>query len=102
MIHDSEIEALAAGMAPFVRDCIAEATAPLIARIAELEARPAMKYEGVWDERKVYRVGDFVTKGGSMWHCFDTNTGVLPGSNSDVWKLAVRAGKDGKDARNGR
>lgn len=99
MLTRNEIAALAKGMVPFVREVIAEATAPLIARIAELEQRPGMKYEGVWDERAVYRVGDFVTKGGSMWHCFDTNTGVLPGSNSDVWKLAVRAGKDGKDIR---
>ena len=35
-----------------------------------------MKYEGVWDAEKVYRVGDFVTDGGSLWHCSDTNIGA--------------------------
>jgi chitodextrinase len=58
-----------------------------------------MKYEGVWDAQKVYRVGDFVTKGGSLWHCSDTNTGVMPGSNSDTWKLAVKHGKDVRERR---
>jgi len=60
-------------------------------RVAELEARPAMKYEGVSDAEKVYRVGDFVTDGGSLWHCSDTNIGVRPGS-SDAWRLAVKRG----------
>ena len=42
-MHDSEIDALAKGMVPFVREVVTEATAPLIARIAELEARPTEK-----------------------------------------------------------
>ena len=37
---EQEISALAKGMVPFVREVIAEATAPLTARIAEFEARP--------------------------------------------------------------
>lgn len=42
-MNRSEIAALAEGMVPFVRECVSEATAPLTARIAELEARPAEK-----------------------------------------------------------
>jgi hypothetical protein len=49
------------------------------------------KYEGVWDAEKVYCVADFVTDGGSLWHCSDTNIGVRPGS-SDAWRLAVKRG----------
>lgn len=39
----SQIAALAKGLVPFVREVVAEAVAPLIARIAELEARPIEK-----------------------------------------------------------
>jgi hypothetical protein len=41
----SEIAALAKGLVPFVREAIAAEVAPLIARIAELEARPVEKGE---------------------------------------------------------
>jgi hypothetical protein len=43
MMHDSEIDALAKGMVPFVREVVAEAVAPLTARLAALEARPVEK-----------------------------------------------------------
>jgi Collagen triple helix repeat (20 copies) len=39
----SEIAALAKGVVPYVRDVVAEALAPLVVRIAELEARPREK-----------------------------------------------------------
>ena len=66
--------------------------------IAELRSRPTMKYCGVWDDQKVYIVGDFVTDGGSLWHCSDANCGVRPGS-SDAWQLAVKKGRDGRDGK---
>jgi hypothetical protein len=37
------IAALAKGLAPFVRECVAEAVAPLTARLTELESRPIEK-----------------------------------------------------------
>ena len=37
------ITALAKGMVPFVRECVAEAVAPFAARLAEIEARPCEK-----------------------------------------------------------
>jgi hypothetical protein len=43
MMDDAEITALAQGMVPFVREVVTEAMAPLVARIAELEARPIEK-----------------------------------------------------------
>jgi hypothetical protein len=70
-------------------------------RIAELETRPTMKYEGVWDEQKVYRIGDFCTDGGSMFCCRESNVGARPGS-SDAWQLAVKKGRDGRDVRGSR
>jgi hypothetical protein len=42
---EQEISALAKGMVPFVRQCVAEAITPLAARLAEIEARPVEKGE---------------------------------------------------------
>lgn len=44
-MNQSEIQALAKGMVPFVRECVTEAVAPLVAKIAELEAREPLKGE---------------------------------------------------------
>ena len=44
-MHDSEIDALAKGMVPFVREVVTEARAPLMAHLAEVEARPVEKGE---------------------------------------------------------
>ena len=42
-MDDNDITKLAKGMVPFVREVVTDATAPLIARLAELEARPIEK-----------------------------------------------------------
>jgi hypothetical protein len=68
-------------------------------RILELEQRPTMEYCGVWEVGETYYVGDFVTDAGSMWACEKANAGVRPGSKADVWTLAVKHGRDGKDRR---
>ena len=38
-MDDNELDALAKGMVPFVRECVTEATTPLAVRVVELEAR---------------------------------------------------------------
>jgi hypothetical protein len=43
MMDERMITALAKGMAPFVRECVADAVAPFVARLAEIEARPHEK-----------------------------------------------------------
>jgi hypothetical protein len=65
--------------------------------LAELKARPSMKYCGVWDPEKTYGIGDFVTDDGSIWHCEVQCTGVRPPSST--WMLACKRGKDGRDKR---
>lgn len=42
---DQEISALAKGLAPFVRQCVAEAITPLTTRLTQAEARPIEKGE---------------------------------------------------------
>jgi hypothetical protein len=92
-LGETEIMALAKALVPFLKKQIADATAPLLARIAELEARPQMAYEGVWDATKAYTAGSFVTHQGSLWFAEDTSLGVRPGAGSSAWKLAVKRGK---------
>lgn len=57
---------------------------------------PTPAYCGVFKEGSEYRPGDFVTWGGSLWHC-DKQTISKP--DGDDWTLAVRRGRDGKDAK---
>jgi hypothetical protein len=66
-------------------------------RIAELEARPTVKYLGVYRENKAYGSGSMVTAAGGIWHA-NRATCDRPGS-SDAWTLACKRGADGKDAR---
>jgi hypothetical protein len=56
------------------------------------------RYCGVYDEHKSYSAGDRVTCKGSEWHCH-TPTSARPGDGATGWTLAVKCGRDGKDAR---
>ena len=66
-------------------------------RIAELEQRSPMSYRGVWTPGKMHDRGDMVTHRGSVWHC-DVKTDLPPGDGNTMWTLAVKRGRDGKDA----
>src|SRR6185436_5205269 len=54
-------------------------------------------YCGVHVAGKTYDVGDLVTDHGSLFYCNRTTTG-RPAASPD-WKLMVKRGQDGKDAR---
>jgi hypothetical protein len=84
-LGDGDLAALAQGLVPWVREVLADATAPLIARLDELEAT-ATRYEGVWDEQRVFHPNMMVTYGGNLWICEEVNSNVRPGQ-SDVWRL---------------
>ena len=81
----------------------ADRTAALERRLAELEARLAqvetkgIEYRGVWSQGTLYKRGDFVTRAGCMWAA-NCETYSKPGESAD-WQLAVKSGKDAKDAR---
>jgi hypothetical protein len=65
--------------------------------VAALERLKSFFYRGTWDASEEYDEGDFCTDRGSLWTCL-APTRSRPGSNSD-WQLAVKRGKNGKDAR---
>jgi hypothetical protein len=57
---------------------------------------PVPVYRDVFKDGEEYQRGDLVTWGGSLWHC-DAPTKSKPGT--DDWTLAVKRGRDGKDAK---
>lgn len=58
---------------------------------------PALLDRGVYREATAYQRGDCVTWGGSMWIA-QKDTDAKPGEG-DGWRLAVKRGRDGKDAK---
>lgn len=144
-----DVEALSTMIADVIAEEVCKATAPLQAKISELEARelregppgekgedgkdgapgfdledfdiepidertiemrfqqgdtvhsfelkfPVMIDRGVWKEG-AYERGDAVTWAGSLWVA-QKDTETKPGTD-DGWRLAVKRGRDGKDAR---
>jgi hypothetical protein len=57
----------------------------------------AWTYLGTHVAGKTYDAGDLVTDHGSLFYCTRMTTG-RPGASQD-WKLMVKRGQDGKDAR---
>jgi len=55
------------------------------------------EYVGVFKESGAYEPGDMVSWAGSTWHC-DEPKGLKPGVADSGWTLAVKKGRDGKDA----
>ena len=83
-------------VAMFVDHEIKKRMEPLEKKIVELEALPKLRYCGTWSDDKTYAEGNFVTHGGSVWHCNAKSTARMPG-NSDDWVLAVKHGRDARE-----
>jgi hypothetical protein len=65
----------------------------VIPRIEALEAQQhELGYKGVWRDGNVYQRGNFVTDGGSLWHCDGEAVTSRPGTNGYDWRLAVKRG----------
>lgn len=54
-------------------------------------------YKGVYEQDESYEPDDMVTFGGSVWVA-GAETKSKPGTD-DTWKLAVKKGRDGRDAK---
>jgi hypothetical protein len=84
----------------FLRKAIDAATAPLEARIAELEQRPiGLDYKGVYVKGRSYSKNMGVSHAGSIWVAVREYPEKEPGQPHSGWRLAVKRGTDGKDAR---
>lgn len=54
------------------------------------------KFVGAHEPEMKYVTGNFVVKGGSLWHC-RADTKINPGE-TDCWVLVAKRGNDGRDA----
>jgi hypothetical protein len=57
---------------------------------------PVPVYRGVFKEGQAYQRGDMVTWGGSLFHA---DKATLAKPESEDWRLCVKKGRDGKDAK---
>jgi hypothetical protein len=54
------------------------------------------RFVGAHKPEMKYHTGNFVVKGGSLWHC-RADTKMAPGE-TDCWVLVAKRGADGRDA----
>jgi hypothetical protein len=72
--------------------------AALEQRLTELERCP-LDWKGVWSPDTHYTARSLVTHNGSVFYAQSkVAKGVMPGEG-EGWKLIVKRGRDGKDAR---
>jgi hypothetical protein len=72
----------------------------IVTPAGQLHFKGVPQFCGVWATGARYEPGDLVTWQGSQWHC-NAATGDRPGGGSAAWTLAVKCGRDGKDAPSG-
>jgi hypothetical protein len=59
-------------------------------KVADLEAKPSMRYRGIWDESEIYAKGDVTTLAGGAWVAV-SNPIDRPGKPDSGWQLAVKS-----------
>jgi hypothetical protein len=68
---------------------VAGVVKPLEKRVSELEARPELRYIGVWSKDEQYVEGNCVTHDGNVFVCVAPKTKAKPGPSA-AWRLAVK------------
>jgi hypothetical protein len=66
-------------------------------RVVELEQKP-LGFKGFWSGEEQYDKGAITSFHGGLWMAVEPSIGRKPGENSH-WRLVVKKGRDGKDAR---
>jgi hypothetical protein len=71
----------------------------LVEQVAvRMKALRPLIYRGAYKPGEKYVRGNFISYGGSLWHC-NSPTDERPGGGGEAWTLAVKRGRDGKDSR---
>jgi hypothetical protein len=68
-LHDAELAAIVNGLVPGIREQLTGDLAALADRITALEAKPSVRFRGVWRPDKTYTKGDAAVRSGSLWIC---------------------------------
>jgi hypothetical protein len=93
-VKESDVRALMKGLAPVLRDYLADCLAPIFKRLEELETK-GLAYAGTWQRAQSYKRGSVVTHDGAAWVALrDTGEGARPGSDLDAWQLMVKSGRN--------
>ena len=87
---DAALESICAMIGKACRELV---VAPLVARIAELEAR---EWVGVWTAGKSYPKNAIVTHDGSAWVATRDHPHLKPGAEGSGWRLIVKRGRDAR------
>jgi hypothetical protein len=97
VVDPHELHHVVIGPAPELAEDDERGITNLRERVEAIERAGALAYDGVYEPGKAYRRGAAVTHQGSLWIAM-LDTTSRPGA-SDDWRLAVKRGRDGKDAR---
>ena len=89
---------LAESLLALKKDCNARIEA-LEQRVTALEARPSVQDKGIWKPGEFYQPGDIVSRAGSAWICRGSHMAVGDDLSHDHFRLLVKRGRDGRDAR---
>lgn len=98
-MNDAEKQALVAALGKVIVDEVKRSLEPVqqeLARLtlklehAELRVRE-MRYCGIWSDRGIYKMGNFVTHSGSLWHANVDHVSTVPGQDPTAWTLAVKS-----------
>jgi hypothetical protein len=99
---DKEIDAMTTATVDVIKRAIAplkERNAALEQEIAALKATAYLKDAGLWKHGATYALGDVAQFSGSAWVCTKAHRASGPTADHTCWRLWIKRGKDGKDAR---
>lgn len=68
-------------------------------RVEKSVKLPFPVYREIWKAETSYDIGDAVTWDGSVWIALKASTGSRPGEYNKSWRLAVKRGRNGRDAK---
>lgn len=84
----------------FVHEQVQKQTATLQKEIDDLKATLVdFGYRGVWSEGTEYKLGNFVTHNGSLFHCNTAATKNRPERDPVSWSLCCKRGADAPAAK---
>ena len=92
-MNEKTLELLASAVATAIKEAVtpvAGRIAELETRLAALEAKPHVKFCGVYESGRAYTPGDACTHGGGLWICKAATTGQ-PNQDYAGWALAVKS-----------
>jgi hypothetical protein len=85
------LASLEEGIGRAMRQLLDQELAPLEARLAAIESRPAMTDKGVWSPNVEYLAGDVVSDRSALWTAKVRCKGLMPGDGGLGWRLILKS-----------